>query len=133
MLKATFRKKWVYGNPDKVTIESGDWMRWLRFVNIVIDDHLEGTEILTEWDAAGNLYGYSQSYVDEDGQPTSDSVNRRVYVGGVKEAFEQAEPEDWSIETHQDIFPLAMRVIKWLEGSENRWMDKRDTILKVLK
>jgi len=130
MLNATFRKKWVYGDPIKVTLKPRDWFRWLRFVNIVADDHLPGTEILTEWDSHGNLYGYSQAIVDENELPTSDSLSR--VVGGVEEAMKQAEAEDWRIETHQDIFIMAMRVIKWLERAENGWGDKEAAIREVL-
>ncbi len=134
MLKATFRKKWVYGNPNVVELQEGDWFRWLRFVNIVANDYLPGEAILTDWDKNDTLFGYLQLRVDETGEPAEDSVGRRVVsIKGVKEAMEKAEAEDWRIETHQDIFPIAMRVIKWIERMESRKKVKEDTIRQVLE
>ena len=117
MKKAVFRKKWAYGDPNTVKLEEGDWFRWVRFVNIIADDHMPNTEIGTSWDGNVELYGYSLSYISEK-EP--DHVSGAVNVKEAEDALEEAEAIDFRINTHQDLLPIALRVMKWIERREEK-------------
>lgn len=139
MLKAVFKKKWIYGNPKVVKLQEGDWFRWVRFVNIVADDHGPNTQIFTEWDDQNNLYGYSRTLYDEKGEITrgvsiqsAEFMNTGIDMRGVEGAMIAAQAEDWRIETHQDLLPLARRVMAWVERQENIQIDKEQQIRKIL-
>jgi hypothetical protein len=132
MLKAVFQKKWTYGNPEIIELQEGDWPRWLRFVNIIADDHKPNTQILTAWDKDGMLYGYSQAIFDEEELPAS-GLDAVVNVDGIEEAIHEAEAVDFSINTHQDLIPIARRVIKWIERMEQRHNDKLDAIKALVQ
>lgn len=132
MLKAIFRKKWDYGNPEAVDLEGAEWWDWLRFVNIAADDYEPGTEIFTGTDPSGNLYGYSHQIVDEDGIPIPAHLAGPISIVDAREAFARAEAEDWRIETHQDLRPIARRVSQFIQRQQDKHSEKERQILKIL-
>ena len=134
MLKAIFKKKWIYGSPDAVKkLRNEDWLRWLRFVNIAADDHSPGTSIFTEWDETQTLYGYSQAIINENEEPVLDNSGSPVNMVGLNEALKNAEAEDWRIETHPELFKIAMHVMAWIEKIEEKQRNRASIIREVLK
>ncbi|KKK53295.1 hypothetical protein LCGC14_3096240 [marine sediment metagenome] len=131
MREVVFKKKWAYGNPSKVQTDNGDWMRWIRFVNMVVDDHLPHTIIYSDWED-DTLYGRSHVTLDHDGSPIEDRHWVNASTKKADEDLRNAKPEDWRIETHQELVPIAMRVIKAIEKVELKHIAMQDAITKAM-
>ena len=124
MYNTQVKKKWTYGDPSKAPFlerkggeGSPDWHRWIRFVNIAAIDDEPGIITNTEWDASGHLFGVSFLVTNENNQPANDPWDGFRFPQ-MKDIIKDGPYDDWSIETHQELFSIAMRTIRFIERIE---------------
>jgi hypothetical protein len=113
---------YCYGNPNAVeNLSDLDWTYWRRFVNQGVNpaDEHEGFTLYTDWDnrataseGTASLYGYVIRSGDLIPNP---------------EEIDFSKAEDWRIETHMWLLPLARNIIKredWRhEQLKNKWQE----------
>ncbi len=126
MREAKLLKVFNMGCPSKVPdIKDNDWWVWHVFVSEIATREFDHAITLTYWRKPGDpfedpprglddfeersLYGLAYMVVDEEGN-VLDSTSGYHFGNLKKDALEAANAgqiEDWSLETHLEMIPIA--------------------------